>query len=84
METNATPLDPPLLQIYNSNHYFTNYYVSYNIEKPAYHMFKNDVDWAPSLHLGHDKLGPEEVKVNKKEIGERKQRREGEKKWSRK
>ena len=21
-------------------------------------MFKNDVDWAPSLHLGHDKLGP--------------------------
>ena len=28
------------------------------IEKPAYHMFKNDVDWTPSLHLGHDKLGP--------------------------
>ena len=29
------------------------------LEKPAYYMFKNDVDWAPkSLHLGHDKLGP--------------------------
>ena len=21
-------------------------------------MFKNDPDWAPFLHLGHDKLGP--------------------------
>ena len=21
-------------------------------------MFKNDVDWTPSLYLGHDKLGP--------------------------
>ena len=21
-------------------------------------MFKNDVDWAPSLHLGHNKLCP--------------------------
>ena len=28
------------------------------IEKPAYHMFKSNVDWTPSLHLGHDKLGP--------------------------
>lgn len=24
--------------------------------KPAYEMYKFDVDWSPSQHLGHDKL----------------------------
>ena len=33
-------------------------YIYVCIGKPAYHMFKNDPDWAPSLHLGNDKLGP--------------------------
>ena len=33
-------------------------YIYVCIGKPAYHMFKNDADWAPFLHHGHDKLGP--------------------------
>ena len=42
-------------------------------------MFKNDVDWAPSLHLGHDKLGPgrsESQQERDKRAETRKRRRE--------
>ena len=43
--------------------------------KPAYHMFKNDVDWAPTLQLGHQKFA-KKVKVRTNEIGEWKPERE--------
>ena len=35
------------------------YHVFYLVAKPAYHMCKNDVDWAPSINLSYNKLGPE-------------------------
>ena len=53
-------------------------------------MFKNDADFAPSLHFDHDKLGPGRNKSHQErdrrteEIGEQKPEREREKKWSKK
>ena len=31
--------------------------------KPAYKMYKLDIDWSPSQHLGHDKLAVDSVKL---------------------
>ena len=47
--------------------------------KPSYHMRKNDEDWAPSLHLGHEKLKSEksmDIQERGKRAESRKRRRE--------
>ena len=47
--------------------------------KSAYHICKNDKDWAPSLHLGHDKLKSErseDAQERDKRAGNRKRKRE--------
>ena len=31
--------------------------------KPAYEMYKLDIDWSPSQHLGHDKLALDSAKL---------------------
>jgi len=49
------------------------------VGKPAYHMYKNNVDWAPSVNLGHNKLRTgksESAQEWDKRAGRRKRKRQ--------
>lgn len=38
-------------------------YICIDLGKPAYEMYKLDIDWSPSQHLGHDKVALDSAKL---------------------